>query len=935
MASPFIVPKLVSKDPKGFETCSTCSPRVFRSTKCEDNCPDWCTVCEKFVGSQYKGRQISPNKKVSKQFSNESVRASNNFFTVQYEYEKVKPDKPKESLDKFQPKIKDNFDRLKNIQSEIISKNRPINTIRGKGWCSPYASGASERYLKEVEALRKTLRDLSASRRLPMIPTSSSAKTTKSANGIRSKMPPQNSVNYDCAKEGNQKIVNSDSKRIRHLSDSDSCAVVNILAAPKRLRDHSPLILGKGDNEGASDFMGTTYLNGDSNHGKFGKRNNRVDGVGDFEQNQDRFSSLANLNSNLSSEESHDSGIYSDGSRRSNQPVASSSPSYIVGDSLEKISLDDIPVEDVHPASRTRISSHKEEKCSLHPSLRPSLFPHVPPYIKFFPHDQKADKLLPKSIQKVLKWKLSTITPIVVRQTVANSGFKLVRRSIDWGGIWGRHMKSICFKTLRENQKINHIPGTFQIGRKDRLWKNLYRYMTKFGKKEFGFIPRTYVLPQDSKLLKAAFDRAGAKTKWIVKPPASARGTGIKVIHKWNQIPKKIPLIVQRYISNPYLINGNKFDLRLYVLVTSFNPLRVYLYDNGLVRFASVKYSEENATLTNRYMHLTNYSINKLSNNYAQNEDAEACEGHKWTIRSLWTYLEESVDIPALWQSLIELVIKTMISGESVITQMTKAHLNSRYSAYELFGVDVLLDETLKPWLLEVNISPSLHSASPLDIAVKAPLVTDLLNIVGFHIPNMLGADQAAQVGKKLGINSHLLFDNRMYVVGLSPKEKIKHATFCKLEDREFYLESIIDDLTPDDIRHLIIYEDEMTQLGNFQKIFPTTETHAYFQYLEGSRYYNMLFDAWETKFHNRRSEGIKILEAKCRLQIHLDISLVEPRHTMICTPDTPNLYEDSPSSSDSQNSDSGNSKVKKNGSQCKQSFVVFDVNKIHTDHHF
>lgn len=44
-----------------------------------------------------------------------------------------------------------------------------------------------------------------------------------------------------------------------------------------------------------------------------------------------------------------------------------------------------------------------------------------------------------------------------------------------------------------------------------------------------------------------------------------------------------------------------------------------------------------------------------------------------------------------------------MISGESVITQMTKAHLNSRYSAYELFGVDVLLDETLKPWLLEVS----------------------------------------------------------------------------------------------------------------------------------------------------------------------------------------------------------------------------------------
>lgn len=59
-----------------------------------------------------------------------------------------------------------------------------------------------------------------------------------------------------------------------------------------------------------------------------------------------------------------------------------------------------------------------------------------------------------------------------------------IPESNEWCGTWGKHMKSLCFKTLREYQKINHFPGTFQIGRKDRLWKNLFRLMTKFGKKE-------------------------------------------------------------------------------------------------------------------------------------------------------------------------------------------------------------------------------------------------------------------------------------------------------------------------------------------------------------------------------------------------------------------------------------------------------------------
>ena len=126
-----------------------------------------------------------------------------------------------------------------------------------------------------------------------------------------------------------------------------------------------------------------------------------------------------------------------------------------------------------------------------------------------------------------------------------------------------------------------------------------------------------------------------------------------------------------RYIANPYLINGHKFDLRLYVYVTSHDPLRIYLFDDGeksspsslspidvhfrldSIRFAKVclltlllllfkgklrspliRYSSSVKSLSDRFMHLTNYSINRYNSEYRTNNDSGACTGHKWCVRS-------------------------------------------------------------------------------------------------------------------------------------------------------------------------------------------------------------------------------------------------------------------------------------------------------------
>ena len=72
-----------------------------------------------------------------------------------------------------------------------------------------------------------------------------------------------------------------------------------------------------------------------------------------------------------------------------------------------------------------------------------------------------------------------------------------------------------------------------------------------------------------------------------MKPSASSCGRGIKLVNKNSHVRKRGGHVVCKYVANPHLINGFKYDLRLYVLVTSYDPLKIYLYKEGLVRFAT------------------------------------------------------------------------------------------------------------------------------------------------------------------------------------------------------------------------------------------------------------------------------------------------------------------------------------------------------------
>lgn len=104
--------------------------------------------------------------------------------------------------------------------------------------------------------------------------------------------------------------------------------------------------------------------------------------------------------------------------------------------------------------------------------------------------------------------------------------------------------------------------------------------------------------------------------------------------NKISELPSGQSFVACRYIDNPLLINGLKFDLRIYVAITSLDPLRIYIYKEGLVRFATEKYRK--GEIDNKFVHLTNYSVNKFSKKFI-NVDEDG-QGHKWTLTALKEY---------------------------------------------------------------------------------------------------------------------------------------------------------------------------------------------------------------------------------------------------------------------------------------------------------
>ncbi|XP_032088435.1 tubulin polyglutamylase TTLL13-like isoform X3 [Thamnophis elegans] len=371
-----------------------------------------------------------------------------------------------------------------------------------------------------------------------------------------------------------------------------------------------------------------------------------------------------------------------------------------------------------------------------------------------------------------------------VRRAARRCGLKEVGEDEEWTVYWTDCSVSLeRVMEMKRFQKINHFPGMAEICRKDLLARNLNRMLRLFPK-EYCIFPRTWCLPADYGDFQA-YGRMRKNRTYICKPDSGCQGRGIFITRNPKEIKHGEHMICQQYIT------------------------KIFVYEEGLARFATMRYIEPNSSnLDDICMHLTNYAINKHNENFVRDDNM----GSKRKLSTLNTWMREhSYDTAELWRDIEDIIIKTLIAAHPVLKHNYRTCFPNHISGcacFEILGFDILLDRKLKPWLLEVNHSPSFTTDSRLDREVKDALLCDAINLI-----NLRACDKKKVLEEdKRRVKERLLQPHQQ--PREARREQMENSQAAWLAQAEKY---------------------ENSHLGHYRRIFPSHGTEKYSPFFKHS----------------------------------------------------------------------------------------------------
>jgi tubulin monoglycylase TTLL3/8 len=223
------------------------------------------------------------------------------------------------------------------------------------------------------------------------------------------------------------------------------------------------------------------------------------------------------------------------------------------------------------------------------------------------------------------------------------------------------------------------------------------------------------------------YNMDGTNSIWIVKPGAKSRGRGIIVFNKLENIleltgsslQREGKYVVQKYIERPLLIHKTKFDIRQWFLITDFNPLTIYTYKDCYLRFCTENFSLDDCKES---IHLCNYSIQK---NYKHSSD----RNEELPIENMWTneeFIQKYLTRIGKADAWNDIIFPGMKNAILCAMQSTQDIIENRKNSFELYGADFMITDDLKPWLIEINCSPTMARSTEITALLCDNVLDDI-----------------------------------------------------------------------------------------------------------------------------------------------------------------------------------------------------------------